>query len=58
MSEFEPDGEEYISFSKAETHRMTALAQAVKSRVPNANADEIVREAQVFEKYLTGNIDE
>lgn len=41
-------------WNKEEQMRQAALSLAVKARTPNANADEIVREATTFETYLTG----
>jgi hypothetical protein len=49
-----PDREEWLN----RTTREYSLAQAVKARVPNAGADEIVTAAKTFEDYLTGKTDE
>lgn len=49
---------DYEGFTPEERMRVTALNSAVNSRIPNANADEIVRAAQTFENYLTGKSDE
>jgi hypothetical protein len=45
-------------WTKSEQMKQSALTHAVKARVPNANADEIVRAAVTFEQYLTGKTDE
>jgi hypothetical protein len=52
-----PNEEEQINFGidNATTMKVTALGLAVEARIIGSGADEIIRTAERFEQYLTGN---